>query len=84
MAPRVERKLTAILAADVVGYSRLMGEDEAERTRGSGPIARTSSSRSSPSTAAAWSSSRAMARPADAEAAVLRRGPRRLHWGATS
>ncbi len=25
----VERKLTAILAADVVGYSRLMGEDEA-------------------------------------------------------
>ena len=26
---RVERKLTAILAADVAGYSRLMGEDEA-------------------------------------------------------
>ena len=26
----VERKLTTILAADVVGYSRLMGEDEAE------------------------------------------------------
>jgi TolB-like protein/cytochrome c-type biogenesis protein CcmH/NrfG len=26
---RVERKLTTILAADVVGYSRLMGEDEA-------------------------------------------------------
>ena len=26
---RVERKLAAILAADVVGYSRLMGEDEA-------------------------------------------------------
>ncbi len=25
----VERKLTAILVADVVGYSRLMGEDEA-------------------------------------------------------
>ncbi len=25
----VERRLTAILAADVVGYSRLMGEDEA-------------------------------------------------------
>ncbi len=24
-----ERKLTTILAADVVGYSRLMGEDEA-------------------------------------------------------
>jgi class 3 adenylate cyclase len=25
---RMERRLTAILAADVVGYSRLMGEDE--------------------------------------------------------
>ncbi len=25
---RVQRKLAAILAADVVGYSRLMGEDE--------------------------------------------------------
>lgn len=25
---RVERRLTAILAADVVGYSRLMGVDE--------------------------------------------------------
>ena len=24
----VERRLTTILAADVVGYSRLMGEDE--------------------------------------------------------
>lgn len=27
--PRVHRRLAAILAADVVGYSRLMGEDEA-------------------------------------------------------
>src|SRR5258706_6349562 len=27
-ADRVERKLAAILAADVVGYSRLMGVDE--------------------------------------------------------
>ena len=26
---RAQRKLAAILAADVVGYSRLMGEDEA-------------------------------------------------------
>ncbi len=25
----MERRLAAILAADVVGYSRLMGEDEA-------------------------------------------------------
>jgi adenylate cyclase len=25
---RVERRLAAILAADVAGYSRLMGEDE--------------------------------------------------------
>jgi TolB-like protein/class 3 adenylate cyclase len=29
MAPRTERKLAAILAADVVGYSRLVGDDEA-------------------------------------------------------
>ena len=30
MSPeRVERKLAAILAADVAGYSRLMGVDEA-------------------------------------------------------
>jgi TolB-like protein/class 3 adenylate cyclase len=29
MAPRTDRKLAAILAADVVGYSRLVGEDEA-------------------------------------------------------
>jgi adenylate cyclase len=27
-APAVERKLTTILAADVTGYSRLIGEDE--------------------------------------------------------
>ncbi len=32
MSEEVTRKLTAILAADVAGYSRLMGEDEA-RTR---------------------------------------------------
>jgi class 3 adenylate cyclase len=29
MAPRVERKLAAILATDVVSYSRLVGADEA-------------------------------------------------------
>jgi adenylate cyclase len=29
VAPRAERKLAAILAADVVGYSRLVGHDEA-------------------------------------------------------
>ena len=28
MAPRAERKLAAILAADVVGYSRLVAADE--------------------------------------------------------
>ena len=32
MAPNApERKLTAILSADVAGYSRLMGADEAGR-----------------------------------------------------
>ena len=30
MAPRAERKLAAILAADVVGYSRLMEQNEAD------------------------------------------------------
>jgi adenylate cyclase len=29
VAPRVNHKLAAILAADVVGYSRLVGDDEA-------------------------------------------------------
>jgi adenylate cyclase len=29
MEPREERRLTTILSADVVGYSRLMGKDEA-------------------------------------------------------
>ncbi len=29
MGKEVHRRLAAILAADVVGYSRLMGEDEA-------------------------------------------------------
>ncbi len=28
MVPDIERKLAAILSADVVGYSRLMAEDE--------------------------------------------------------
>jgi adenylate cyclase len=38
MTPRVERKLAAIMAADVVGYSRLMGEDEADtHARPQGP-----------------------------------------------
>jgi len=30
---RVERRLTAILAADVAGYSRLMGADEKARSQ---------------------------------------------------
>jgi class 3 adenylate cyclase len=30
---RVERRLAAIVAADVAGYSRLMGEDEAGTAR---------------------------------------------------
>jgi adenylate cyclase len=32
-SPRMERKLAAILSADVKGYSRLMGEDEAATIR---------------------------------------------------
>ena len=38
-APPLERKLVAILAADVEGYSRLMGVDEEARWRRSPPIA---------------------------------------------
>ena len=30
---RVKRKLSAILSTDVVGYSRLMGEDEVSTVR---------------------------------------------------
>ncbi len=29
MEPREQRRLTAVLSSDVVGYSRLMGRDEA-------------------------------------------------------
>jgi class 3 adenylate cyclase len=36
---RVERRLAAILAADVAGYSRLMGQDESGTPLGSVPIA---------------------------------------------
>ena len=44
-APRADRRLVAILAADLVGYSRLVERDEAARSRGSKRIARNSSSR---------------------------------------
>jgi hypothetical protein len=37
---RVERRLAAIIAADVAGYSRLMGEDEEGTLVRSRPIAR--------------------------------------------
>ncbi len=33
MPPEVEHKLAAILSADIVGYSRLMAEDEDETVR---------------------------------------------------
>jgi adenylate cyclase len=35
-AHRIERKLAAILSADVKGYSRLMGEDEEATLRKAG------------------------------------------------
>jgi adenylate cyclase len=53
---REQRKLAAVLAVDVVGYSRLMGRDE------SGTLARLREHREerlelrSPDTAAGWSS----------------------------
>ena len=52
--PGVERRLAAILAADVVGYSRLMEVDERARTPRLKALAKSSSSQGSPSTAAAW------------------------------
>ncbi len=36
---RAERRLAAILAADVVGYSRMMGEDETGMVWPPGPAA---------------------------------------------
>ena len=35
VSPEVQRKLTAILCTDVVGYSRLMGDDPINRVGGS-------------------------------------------------
>ncbi len=53
----VERRLTTILAADVVGYSRLMAADEAGRSRSSRPIAKSLSSLKPRNTTGVWSSS---------------------------
>jgi hypothetical protein len=55
---RVERRLAAILAADVAGYSRLMGADEEGRTNGSKRISGSWSNRKSPSITAASSRTR--------------------------
>jgi adenylate cyclase len=46
-------RLAAILAADVAGYSRLMGADEKARSNASRRCAMSSSSRRSPSITAA-------------------------------
>ena len=51
-----QRRLAAILVADVVGYSKLMGSDEAGRWLSSKHCARRSSSPRSPSTAGGCSS----------------------------
>jgi adenylate cyclase len=57
MADRgVERRLAAILAADVVGYSRLMAADEAGTYALVKALRKSSSSRRSPSIAGGWSS----------------------------
>ncbi len=52
----MERKLTAIMAADVVGYSRLMGGDEAGTHAALKALRAESSIRRSPNTTAASSS----------------------------
>jgi hypothetical protein len=49
------RRLAAILAADIAGYSRLMGADEEARSNASKSCVANSSIRKSPSTEAASS-----------------------------
>ena len=72
---RVERRLAAILAADVAGYSRLMGVDEegtlarSRRVAANSPIPRSPSiaaASSRPRATAFWSSSAALWTPRDA------------------
>ena len=43
VSPRIDRKIPAIMAVDVAGYSALVEQDEAERWPGSRPCARSSS-----------------------------------------
>src|SRR6516162_2227604 len=50
----VERKLAAILAADIAGYSRLIGLDEEGTLAGCAPCAANSSIRRLPNTAAVF------------------------------
>ena len=58
---RVERRLAAILAADVAGYSRLMGSDEEGTLAGLKAHRAELWSPRSPSTAAGWSNAPATA-----------------------
>ena len=51
---REQRKLAAILAADVVGYSRLMGRDE------SGTLSRLRKNRSGATSIPSWRSTEAV------------------------
>ena len=61
--PTVERKLAAILAADIAGYSRLMGADEA------GTFARLSASRPPPAPVRCGVESRLLRRAGVAQSA---------------
>ena len=58
---RAERRLAAILATDVVGYSRLMGGDEEGTLAALKSLRKSSSIQRSPSIAAASSKLRGMA-----------------------
>jgi len=58
---RVERRLAAVLAVDVAGYSRLMGEDEEGTLAALHTVRRELADPKSPSTAVASSRPRAMA-----------------------
>ena len=76
---RVERRLAAILAADVAGYSRLMAADEigtlealkaCRREIVDPAIATTTAASSKPPATACWSSSQALLTPCTCVIAV--------------
>src|SRR4051794_2522557 len=67
----VTRQLAAILAADVVGYSRLMGQDEVGTRLGFGPNIANSSNHRSRNTSVASSKRPAMSSSLNSQASLM-------------